>query len=282
MFVLKDGLDEVGPERTNMPRGSVKSACRVFEILEYFAHHRKPSRLRDIVKTLKYPTSSVNALMKSMVAQGYMHFDADTYCYMPTARITHLTTWINIEGFEQTVVLEQMYRLRAVAGEPVVLAVPNDIFLEYVETLHATEGINSHIKAGTRRLLVQTGTGWLFLSRIRRAEALAIYRRTIRAKELTSAEFSEPAFLEKLASHRDMDISFIRAKDLLRPTAHWGAAMISMIIPSPSGHRPLALGAHGPTERLEGKRDLISDELRRIARSIGQSIDRTAGGSRTM
>ncbi len=257
-----------------MERNSVKSAVRVFEVLEYFARFRKPSRLRDIVLYLDYPTSSVNALMKSMVAQGYMQFDETTHRYMPAARIAQLTTWINIEGFEQTVVLEAMYRLRAVAGEPVVLATPNDIFLEYVESLHGSEGINSHIKPGTRRLLTQTGTGWLFMSRMPREVALAIYRRTIEAKELTAAEFPEAALLDRLEEHRDMDVSFIRAKDVLRPTAHWNAAMVSMIIPGPPGHRWLALGAHGPAARLEKKLDLIGAELRQIAASIGEKVER--------
>ena len=255
-----------------MQRESVKSAVRVFEILEFFARYRKPSRLRDIVHYLGYPTSSVNALMKSMVAQGYMRFDEATHRYMPAARIAQLTAWVNIEGFEQTVVLEAMYRLRAIAGEPVVLATPNDIFLEYVESLHGWEGINSYIKPGTRRLLAQTGTGWLFMSRMPREEALAIYRRTIKTKELTAAEFSERALLDKLDEHGDMEISFIRAKDVLRPTAHWNAAMISMIIPIPTGHRGLALGLHGPTDRLQSKRHLIEAELRRSAGEIAASL----------
>jgi DNA-binding IclR family transcriptional regulator len=258
-----------------MTRETVKSAARAFEILEFFARTRRPARLRDIVQQLDYPTSSVNSILKSMVTQGYMSFDPDTHCYMPAARLAHLTTWINSGGFEQTVVLEAMYQLRALAGEPVVMATPNDIFLEYVETLHRSEGINSHIKPGTRRLLAQTGTGWLFLSRMSRADALSVYHRTIAANELTTREFSEATFLEKLDEHSGLDVSFIRAKDLLRPTAHWDAAMISMIIPTPPQHRPLALGAHGPVQRLEAKRDMIAAELRAIARSIGNSITPT-------
>lgn len=256
-----------------MSASSVKSASRVFEILEYFARTRKAARLTDISGELGYPVSSLNALLKCMVSLGYMEFDETARVYMPSARISHLSSWLNINSYEQTVALEEMYHLRSVAREPVVLAAPVGIYLEYVSTLHSSEGINSHIKPGTRRLLVQTGTGWLFLSRIKRKQALTIYRRTIRAGELGTDEFPEKAFVEKLESHREMDISFIRAKDLLRPTAHWDAAMISMIIPTPQGHRPLALGAHGPTTRLESKRDLISAELRRIRASLAQRLE---------
>lgn len=253
-----------------MPANSVKSAIRVFEILEYFARTRRAARLTEISAALSYPVSSLNALLKCMVSLGYMDFDETAHLYLPSARIAHLSAWLNINSYEHTVVLEEMYHLRAVAREPVVLAAPVGIYLEYVSTLHSSEGINSHINPGTRRLLVQTGTGWLFLSRIKRKQALAIYRQTVQAGELRSDEFPEKAFIEKLESHRDMDISFIRAKDLLRPTAHWDAAMISMIIPTPPGHRPLALGAHGPTARLETKRSLISTELRRISTSLAQ------------
>lgn len=256
-----------------MTENVVKSAERVFQILEFFARTRKPARLSEIAVELGYPISSVNALLKSMVTQGYMDFNEETHRYLPAARIAHLSTWLNIDSFEKTVVLDEMYRLREVAQEPVVLATPNGIYLEYVDTLHGWEGINSHIRPGTRRLLVQTGTGWLFLSRVDRGQALEIYRRTLEAGELRYDEFPEAAFVERIEGHRHMDVSFTHAKELLRPTAHWGAVMISMIMPTPPGHRPLAMGAHGPAARLEAKRELVSAELRRIAASLALRTD---------
>lgn len=254
-----------------MTGSSVKSAGRVFEILEYFARTRRAARLSEIATNLGYPISSVNALLKCMVQEGYMNYDELNRCYLPSARIAHLGSWLNIDSYEQTFVLEEMYRLREVAQESVVLATPNGIYLEYVDTIHGWEGIN--IRRGTRRLLVQTGTGWLFLARMQLDKALAIYHRTVEAGELRYDEFPAKAFIEKLDSHRHIDVSFIHARELLRPTAHWGAAMISMIIPTPRDHRALAIGAHGLGARLEAKRELIATELHRIVSALAERLN---------
>ena len=47
---------------------AVKSAKRVFEILEYFDRERRPLALKDVLEGLDYPASSGSALMKSLVA----------------------------------------------------------------------------------------------------------------------------------------------------------------------------------------------------------------------
>lgn len=249
---------------------SVKSAERVFQILEYFAHTREPARLSEIATTLGYPVSSVSALLKCMVDQGYMEFDVQKHCYIPSARLAHLGAWLNYDAYEQALVLDEMYHLREVAKESVVLATPNDIYLEYIDMLHGWESIN--IQRGARRLLVQSGTGWLFLAGMERSLAMQVYHRTIEAGELSHDEFPEKDFIEKLTSHRDVNVSFVHARELLRPTAHWGAAMISMIIPTPPGHRALAIGAHGPGERLKEKRVRITAELYRISASLARRI----------
>lgn len=253
-----------------MTKKSVKSAERVFQILEHFARTREPARLSEVANSLEHPVSSVSALLKCMVDQGYMTFDDRTRRYMPAARIAHLGSWLNFDDYEQTAVLEAMYRLRETANESVVLATPNDIYLEYIDTLHGWEGIN--IRRGTRRLLVQNGTGWLFLARSDLSEALSIYRRTIEAGELRRDEFSETDFLKKLVEHREKEISFVHARELLRPTAHWGAAMISMIIPTPPGHRGLAMGVHGLAERLETKRAHIYQMFHSITTALEEKL----------
>jgi len=252
-----------------MTKTLVKSAERVFHILEYFARKRESARLSEVAVALGYPVSSVSALLKSMVDQGYMNYNQKKRSYQPSSRLLLLSSWLNFNSYEQ-VVLEEMYRLREIAKESVVLATPNGIYLEYVDTLNGWEGIN--IKRGTRRLLVQTGTGWLFLAQLNHDQALTLYHRTINSGELTYDEFSEKKFLEKIDSHRHTDLSFVQAKELLRPTAHWGAAMISVIIPTPPGHRKLAIGAHGLCTQLEVKRDLISAELRRIVSSLKHGV----------
>jgi hypothetical protein len=108
---------------------------------------------------------------------------------------------------------------------------------------------------------VQTSTGWQFLNLQTRAHALEVYDATIAAGVLDERSFSRDAFLQSLELHGSWDVSFTRARDLVAPTAHWDGAMVSLMIPVPEGHRPLALGVGGPAHRLEQNREYISNCL---------------------
>ena len=251
---------------------AVKSAIRVIEIMEYFARYREPARMSQIADALGYPTSSANALLKSMVARNYMDFDALTHRYMPSARMAHLTSWIDGGGFEQGVMLDAMCRLRDAVDEPVLLATPAGLFVDYIETVHVADGEHLRIRTGTRRLLVQTGIGWLYLSRQSRADALDIYRRTILAGELSERQFSRTAFERRLDEHRDLDVSVLCASALKIPTCHWNGGMISALVPAPQGHRALALGVYGAMPSMRTKRALIVAELRRILAEIREEV----------
>lgn len=240
----------------------VKSAARVIEIFEYFAYTRKPVRMNVLAIEMACPVSSMTALLRTLVSMGYLHHDEATHAYFPTARMTKLTNWIEPGGYEQTTILDAMHRLRDKVGAPVVLATPKDYHIEYVVSLHCHDGTNFHLRAGTRRLMVQNGIGWLMLSRMPVLKALDYYKNTISTGALPSEELPEEAFLAILDEHRQVDISVLHAKELPRQTAHWNASMIATLIPVPNGHRSLGIGIHGPTKRIKQRAEFIKDELR--------------------
>lgn len=250
----------------------IKSAMRVFEILEQFDRTRIPLRLTEIAQALNLPTSSTAALLKCMNAQGYLNFDSKERRYFPTARVSRLASWIQAQDFEQGVVFNALRNLQRLTNELVLLATPNGIYLEYVETLRSTEGIQLYVAPGTKRILVQTGTGWLFLSRRPRDEARAVYDSTVRAGEIDATKFSKWSYRDRLKDNRRRTISFVRARDLVLPVAHWGGGMVSILCPVPPGHRPLALCVGGPAERLEAKLPEISRYLKAQTANIARSI----------
>jgi DNA-binding IclR family transcriptional regulator len=258
-----------------MGEASVKSATRAFEILEQFDQVQRPLRLKELTETLGYPTSSVAALLKSMTSQGYLAFNPKSHAYVPTSRVSKLASWIPARTFEQGVVLQSLQALQRQTNELVLLATEAGIYLEYVETLRSTQGMQLYVAPGTRRVLVQTGTGWLFLSRRPRYEAVAVYDKTIALGELDGRKFSKKDFLERLEDHRDRNISFVRARDLVLPTAHWGGGMVSTWLPVPGDHRPLALCVGGPADRLEANLEFISEcleaEIARIGRALAKA-----------
>jgi DNA-binding IclR family transcriptional regulator len=162
----------------------------------------------------------------------------------------------------------------------IVLGVEKGIYIEYVETIRSTEGMQLYIAPGTQRLTVQSVMGWHFLSTYADEHAHEIYRATIKRGELAKSEFSLDQLMRRVRRHRELDISFIAARDLVRPAAHWGSGMVTMMVPISAGHRKLGIGVGGPADRLAQKLDLISECLRleatEIARHVAES-DAAAG-----
>ena len=255
-----------------MAEALVKSAARVFAILEQFDRVRRPQRLKEIAAALGDPVSSVAALLKSMTAQGYLSFELRTRCYVPTARLARIVSWVPFETFEQGVVGETMRILQKQTNEMVVLSAEAGIHVEYVQTVRSSEGLQLYIAPGTKRLMVQTGAGWQFLNLRSRAHAIEIYDATIAGGELDERSFSRAAFLRSLDMHGSWDVSFTRARDLVAPTAHWDGAMVSLMIPVPPDHRPLALGVGGPAHRLERNLEHISRCLLAAQRGIRSAL----------
>ncbi len=60
----------------------VKSAVRTVELLEYLAaRHDNPARLREISEALDMPRSSAHALLRTLIAQGWVRSDASGTLY---------------------------------------------------------------------------------------------------------------------------------------------------------------------------------------------------------
>ena len=72
-------------------RSAVKSAHRVFEILELFAEDRTPRRPVEVARQMHYPVSSTAALLRTMTACGYLAFEPRSRTYFPSVRLFQLT-----------------------------------------------------------------------------------------------------------------------------------------------------------------------------------------------
>ncbi|MFT8246782.1 IclR family transcriptional regulator [Roseomonas sp. BN140053] len=252
---------------------AVKSATRVFEILEQFREARRPLCLSDIAEKGRYPISSTAALLKSMTSQGYLSFGASSRTYMPTVRLQNLVSWVSTVSWERGPVLEAMEELRESTGELVVLATINDVHAEYVEACRSTQAVQLWSPPGTKRPLVQSGPGWMLLSRLPPRLIEKVYRRTVALSEISEVEFPLDALQVRVDACRMAGSVFASDTDFVRSTVHRGGGMISMLVPEAPGQRPLAIGVGGPRERLAAHQEEITAALDRTVRHL----ERAAG-----
>jgi len=260
---------------------SVRSAIRTLEILEYFQEVKRPIRLKEIVERYDYPASSAADLLKTIVARGYLSFDRSQRVYFPTRQLSDLVNWLPNISFEAGPVKRAMDSLAQATRELIVLATPIDIYVEFCETLQSTHDIQLWRAPGTRRLLVQTGIGMLYLSQLSHPqkpdyylqEATRLYRKTVDNGLLVESNFSLSELLDHVRRLRDQNFAFMRSSDYRgTPPGQPGIAVLSLMVPTPPHHRPLILGVGGPEARMSANLEYILQQMRHEISIINASL----------
>lgn len=237
-----------------MAEGAVKSAQRALEILEVFARQRRPLALKEILEELGYPTSSGSALMKSLVALGYLDYDRERRTYFPTMRIAVLGNWVPGVLFGDGALLPALEALHEAIGETVVLAVQSDLHAQYVHVIHSAEPLQFRAPPGTRRPLARSGMGLALLSAKGDTEIERL-RRRINA----SGEDGLPQTREELMAR----VGEVRARGYAfsRNSISPGLGIIGAALPKGPFGRVFAVGVAGRVERLDDKKDAIVADL---------------------
>ncbi len=250
----------------------VKLALRVLKILELFGEAGESLRLKDIAERLQLPTSSTMSLLRSLTEAGYVSFDRASWKYFPTSKVSDLGSKLSSMLVEETLLKDAMHSLQQSTRELVVLGTPNDIYLDYIQSLRSTQEIQLYSPPGTRYLMIQSGMGLLLLSRMENAIVSRIYRRTQAERQISAKLFSEAELFDRIEAMRGQDFAFTRASDYVKATGHAGGAMISSIVPTPPNNRALVLGVGGPADRLErNEKEIVSlmrKELDRLADAV--------------
>jgi IclR family KDG regulon transcriptional repressor len=227
-----------------MSDGLTKSARRVFDILELFRERQCPLRLKDVVDSLGMPTSSAAALLKTMAQMNYLSFESTSRAYLPTLRLSQLGSWVTSANYEGGPIQEAVRRIGRKLGETILLGTSTDIYVEIVDILRARQPLQYYTHVGTRVLLVHSGLGWPLLSELTDDEIARIHRRTIRQNKIERV-----SSLNRLHN----DIAQVRDKGycLSRGMVTRGVGVVGLMVPTPPGHRRLAIGVAGPQERIE-------------------------------
>ena len=237
-----------------MTDSAVKSAKRAFEILEAFSRHRRPLALKELLDELDYPASSGSALMKSLVALGYLDYDGERRTYFPTMRIAALGSWVPRTLFGDGPLLGALEDLHRETGETVILAVQSDLHAQYVHVIPSPEPLQLRVPPGTRRPLAQSGLGLVLLSAKRDPEIERLRRRINAAGE--GAALSRDEMMARVNAVRARGYAFSRN------AISQGVGIIGAALPNGPFGRVFAVGAAGQVERLERKEDEIVAALK--------------------
>jgi DNA-binding IclR family transcriptional regulator len=242
-----------------MSAGIVKSARRVLGVLELFGATRRPMTLKQIGDALELAPSSGAAILKSLVALGYLDYERGSRSYFPTMRLASLGQWVPDALFGDGAVLKLMRRVHRATGEAVLLAVQSDLNAQYIHAVHDAEPMRATVPPGTLRPLAKSGVGWLLLSRQTEAQVEKLCRRI----DIETGKRVDRAALKR-------NIEAVRRDGFVfsRHTVRRGVGIIAVMLPQTRHGRAFALGVAGNVARLEEKQEAILKVLRRSIKAM--------------
>lgn len=237
---------------------SVKSARRVFEVLEYFDEHQQAATVIDVANKLGYPQSSTSALMRTMRDLGYLHYDGSERTYVPTARVALMGQWINNPYYRDGHLRALMQDLSQRTGETILLAARNGLYAQYVHVVQASVAMRLFVPNGTLRPLAQTAAGLMLLSSYSDAEVGRIVKRINADPSHSQGSLDPDTVLRAVQEVREQGYSF--SLGLLRPST--GA--VAMLLPVPPGAPPLVLTVAGVIEEVRINKERIVQMMRSL------------------
>lgn len=243
----------------------VKSAGRVFEVLELFRRTHRQLSATEIGAALGYPKSSTNALLKSLVALGYLVFDPRTLRYFPSLSVAQLGEWIPSVVFASGEVMDVLSAVHAATQETVTLSVQADLQCRFLRVLQGTFPISLRMTEGYLIPLLTTAVGWAVLSHLPDDEISRLVARGNARVRRKGERHDEASVLKTVRNVRQR--GYAVAYDALFPDT---GAIAVPILSDVEGF-PMAIGVGGLCERMRRNEASIHRAIRAsIARYLGR------------
>ena len=234
----------------------VKSAVRVLDIFEAFEAERRALTISDLVDILQIPQSSMSTLIKSLVAKGFVEYDAQTRRYRPSVRLAFLGNWVlgSTDTIARIHTLAQ--NLHEETGETVLIGAENGLFLQYLSVVVSPSTLRFALHPGLRRPIHRSGLGTMLLTRKPDADIGRLVRR-YNAERLEPGEerVSEAEVLQRVALARQQ--GWFSSSSLFVK----GGGSVATLLPLPRERTTLAIGFAVSLPALNDKVDKLRDTL---------------------
>ena len=236
----------------------VKSAARVFSVLELFRRMQTPLTASEICDALNYPKSSGDALLKTLVGLGYVVLNLQTMRYFPSLKVTRLGDWLPsmVLGDGETLeILEELHRL---TGETITLSMPSGLNMVFLVVIQGTYPISLTIRENVAVPILSTAVGFAQLATCNDAEIEKLAKRARRGANKQQVDLQQ--LMAEIQATRDA--GYAKAYD--RVVADTGA--IAMALKVSQLDQALVVAVGGLSERIKANESKITDVMWRLLR----------------
>ncbi|SFC27385.1 IclR family transcriptional regulator [Tropicimonas isoalkanivorans] len=230
-------------------RNVVKSVARTLETLELFDELRRPLNVVEVSTRLGYPQSSTSALLKSMVAMGYLDYQARQRTYFPTDRVALTGAWINPSLHSDGKAIKLVKAVMARSERVVLLAARNGDDALYIHVAQHPKSTTHHIGLGTRRPIGTSGVGRALLSTMSDHDVRCMFRRINAYRDPDREPVNIPDLIASLAETRKAGYYISRHQVVD------GSGLIAMLLPTSCTDRPLVLGLGAPVDQIDSRKE---------------------------
>jgi IclR family acetate operon transcriptional repressor len=137
----------------------VKTAVRVFDVINLFAEVRQPMIYSEIARRTEIPLSSCHALLQTMVAKGYLYAPGVKAGYYPTQRLLHVARDICSEDPLTLLFQPLLTALRDATGETAALATLAGTRVVYLDVMESRQKIRYSDEPGGFMLVHASAAG---------------------------------------------------------------------------------------------------------------------------
>ncbi|UHC19857.1 helix-turn-helix domain-containing protein (plasmid) [Methylobacterium currus] len=262
---------------------TVKSSMRTLEILEYCDVVRRPVTVSELASQLDYPQSSTSTLVQSLVNHGYLVLGPDGRSVKPSSRVAALGRWVD-PAAPRADVRALMDEVATATGHTILLGVPSDLCVRYVDVIPSRHPMRLEIKVGDRLPLVRSGMGLLLLSRMPDAAVLHVAAQTrerIAARGAAGVGATALANIWNDAPDVPDDAELLAEVAAIRRRGYalslgqvtHGAGILCLPVPtSPENQGLSGLGIGGLSSLIARDERTILEAVKAAARQLGVAI----------
>ena len=227
---------------------SVKSADRVFQIMELFQLEKTPLAAKNISKKLSMPRSSANVLIKTMVKRGYLGFDQNHFTYFPTTKIAQLSHWTLDHFFHHQEDLDLICRkLSDKTNETVSITVISGDEAQFVKVIPSLLAVTLKIYEGSKTSLFLSACGLALLSVQENDTVEKMVTNHNKKTDKDNNTIEKKEILERIAIIKKRIVA-VDYEGVIKD-----AGAVSIGVPENIFGKCLAISVSGPAQRIKNK-----------------------------
>ena len=245
----------------------IATNMRLFYILDVMAKQQSSLTPSEINQHLNWPKQTVHRLCKSMVEEGFLHYDASGKRLLPSASLRTLANGLLASDWHASARHQILEKLSSKVKETVNFVIPEHPGMIYRDRVQTNWAFQIHLPVGSHVPFYCTASGKTYLASLtpknRRTMVESLHLKSLTTNTVDSVEL----LMQELA--------LVQKQGFALDNEEFYEGMIAIAVPvlDPKGRYHGALAMHGPTLRLD--RDTLEDnydDLRSAADQLSQLI----------